>query len=450
MVSLKAHVLILGAGPAGAATALALQSRNISTIVVERGDFSDFRVGEHLAPDAMRPLLDLGVLDRVTTAGHQHCPGVCSAWGSTELTARDYIFHSLGEGLHLSRNRFDADLAATAQERGAQVLRRSRCFGLEWSTSGWSAMVETKQDRLTIASRFAVDATGRSAWLARSEGFYRHVHDKLVGMTALLEPRMGSVDHSLLVEAAEDGWFYSALLESGQLLVSYLTDADLRDSSVPARELWVSRLRGAPHTAARAEAFVPPTRVYMRAAESALLESSAGRCWLAVGDAAQSFDPLSSSGIAHSLQNGIDAAAAIDASLGGDAMSLRAYAAARRRAYASYLIKRSLYYRMERRWLNGSFWRRRHRLVAEHVPVTIHPYQRLSPGPHPMTDTLTDLLDKIDVEVLCQLCSHRPYAHEAVAGYRQRRSAATSDREVIVALQVLLDRGVLSCADGQI
>ncbi len=46
------EVVILGGGPAGCATALALRRRGVSGIlIVEAGDYNTIRVGESIPPD---------------------------------------------------------------------------------------------------------------------------------------------------------------------------------------------------------------------------------------------------------------------------------------------------------------------------------------------------------------------------------------------------------------
>jgi flavin-dependent dehydrogenase len=95
-------------------------------------------------------------------------------------------------------------------------------------------------------------------------------------------------------------------------------------------------------------------------AESSFLDRVAGDAWLAAGDAAASFDPLSAQGITSAVNSGLDAASAAAAWLSGDRKAALAYADRVRRSYAEYLTHRSVYYRIERRWLNGEFWKSRH------------------------------------------------------------------------------------------
>jgi 2-polyprenyl-6-methoxyphenol hydroxylase-like FAD-dependent oxidoreductase len=53
----RAHpVLVVGGGPAGLATAIALAEQNIAALVVERSVYDDVRIGEHLQPSAVLEL----------------------------------------------------------------------------------------------------------------------------------------------------------------------------------------------------------------------------------------------------------------------------------------------------------------------------------------------------------------------------------------------------------
>ena len=72
------------------------------------------------------------------------------------------------------------------------------------------------------------------------------------------------------------------------------------------------------------------------------------------------FDPLASEGIAKALNDGRRAAESIAAYLAGDASSLHRFALDLEREYAAYRSTRARYYRIERRWPESVFWKRRH------------------------------------------------------------------------------------------
>jgi len=94
-------------------------------------------------------------------------------------------------------------------------------------------------------------------------------------------------------------------------------------------------------------------------AYSACLNKVAGEGWVAVGDAAFSMDPLTSSGINCALADGIAAATAIHAYLGGDAQPLKTYAKDMNATVRGYLQERHHLYASETRWADGEFWLRR-------------------------------------------------------------------------------------------
>lgn len=99
-----------------------------------------------------------------------------------------------------------------------------------------------------------------------------------------------------------------------------------------------------------------------RAAFDAMLarEAAAGDTWLAVGDAASTFDPLSSQGLVKALRTGVFASFAIADLLTRDTdAGLARYRRYVPEEYASYSRARAKYYNEEHRWPHREFWRRR-------------------------------------------------------------------------------------------
>jgi len=84
------------------------------------------------------------------------------------------------------------------------------------------------------------------------------------------------------------------------------------------------------------------------------LDRVAGPGWLATGDAAASFDPLSSQGIVTALVLGRGAGEA--ATMQGEPY---AYAGAVERVVAEHLAERLAYYALEDRFSTTPFWARR-------------------------------------------------------------------------------------------
>jgi hypothetical protein len=110
--------------------------------------------------------------------------------------------------------------------------------------------------------------------------------------------------------------------------------------------------------------FTPAEQCGVTAAHSAVLHPFAGPSWLAVGDAALSFDPLSSQGLLNALYSGLAAAESAERRLAGDADALPQYLDCLARVLTAYRANLARWYRVETRWTNSPFWKRRRRPIA--------------------------------------------------------------------------------------
>ena len=172
---------------------------------------------------------------------------------------------------------------------------------------------------------------------------------------------MRDADACTLVEACADGWWYSAWLPDARLMAVYMTDADLLPrarATWPA--FWQAQLRQTIHTRERLRGGAAPAALRVAAANSARLDCVSGSNWLAVGDAALSFDPLSSQGLLQALASGLRAGEAIHRCLAGEAAALNEYANQTEKLADNYARLRAAYYGRERRWPQSVFWQRRH------------------------------------------------------------------------------------------
>jgi flavin-dependent dehydrogenase len=363
-VSSRPRVVVIGGGPAGASCAHALAPCGVATLVLERSDGSGNPFGETLAPSANPLLQRLGMAGALSASEAAPCHGDRSAWGGDGgLVERDALREPFGHGWHLDRPAFNAALLAMAADAGATVWRRARATTLDRMAQGWRIGVDAPSGRRTIAGEFVVDATGRAALLARRSGLRRRTLDRLVGAIAAFDPVAPTIrDTTTLVEAAETGWWYSAPLPNRRLVVAWFTDPDLLALAGAWRlDGWERLLATSGATfgrVARAGASRPRS-LQIAAAGSSLWPRVAGDGWIAVGDAAATFDPLSSHGIGSALASGAQAAEAVAATLAGDSTAAGAYHDRLLAQYARYWAMRRAYYGLERRWPDAPFWLRR-------------------------------------------------------------------------------------------
>ncbi|MFY9579049.1 MAG: FAD-dependent monooxygenase [Gaiellaceae bacterium] len=356
----SADVLVLGGGPAGSAAARTLACLGKSVVVVERSTYHDWRPGESLPPQARTTLAELGVVERLLELEPATSFGIRACWGQSDPYAIDFILDASGTGCQVERPRFDAMLASAAADAGAALVTGARLFALEVEGCCWHAGVETAGQRRVFRARALVDATGRSAVVARRLGVRRRSFDRLIGLVGLVDrPESAAVDSNLLLEAVEDGWWYSAPLPRSRMTVAFMTDADLISSRACASaSAFTARLRQAPYTTERVQEFrLRDLRV--RSAATARLDEPSGAGWLAVGDAAEAHDPLAGIGLTKAIDSGRRGARALAAALDGDAEAKTRYAADTAASFRRYLRQRAEQYARERRWATSPFWRRR-------------------------------------------------------------------------------------------
>ncbi len=354
------EVVVIGGGPAGAVAALTLARQGVGVALLDAGRRHP-PVGETLPP-AIRPVLDrLELRAAVAAEGHLPSIGNWSAWGSAEPLGHDFLFNRFGHGWHLDRRRFDALLREAARSAGAQVAVGTAVAASEPLAGGGFriGLADGKQ----ITTRFVLDASGRSASFARQRGVRRHALDRMVALVGYVVRRADADDEpaATLVEAAADGWWYSAPLPQDRLVTMFMTDADVARAAGASTQAWLDRLAAAPHTAERALRYGaglagPPTIV---PAASSRLERFGGEDWLAIGDAAATQDPLSSEGILVAMESGTDGAAAVVQVLRGDHGAITEAIARREIRWRDYLDQLNRHYGMERRWPDAPFWRRR-------------------------------------------------------------------------------------------
>lgn len=359
---LTVQALIIGAGPAGIAAALGLQKLGISVALVDRESSKAEKFGEHLSPEAMAYLKRLDVLECVKQCHHLPCPGIQSAWGEEKISNHDYLLNPYGYGWNLLRRSFDTVLLKEATRRGVQVFLNTRVTSFSNNRNNWVVKLAQNSENITIQANFLVDATGRRAWLARKLHYRPIIYDQLIGVVGFIEQRSSNEPESswLFLEACEEGWWYSAPLPDGQTVAAYMTDADLyRNKKLPPQVCWLRCLQDSIYTKDRLDDGKHLSAVYIRPAWSQMLKIPAEDHWIAVGDAAMSYDPLSSQGISKGLQWGIHMADIVKKRLEGDALALQIYLQKIQETFNQYLHTRREYYRMEKRWPLSVFWKRR-------------------------------------------------------------------------------------------
>ena len=344
--------VVAGAGPAGAVAAHVLARAGKRVLLTGAPPDAAHKIGEALPAAALRLLRELEL--PVPREGGPHTPirGNLVCWGSDDLQASDFLLDPDGPGWRLDRRRFEGDLRDAAIEAGA-IFRPSQVAGIERRASLWNVQLS---DGACVEARWLIDATGRRAAIARKLGARRSRDARLVAIYALAEPSPQFDLDRTLVEAVCGGWWYAARLPNGAALAAFHLHPRDAIKVIGQSGGWSAALANTLHLAPRLASakFHAPRRAVE--ACGARLDRFFGDGWIACGDAALSFDPVSSQGLFSAIHGGMTAARAVVGALQDDTSQSRAYSDRLETIRRIYLARWRTLYRNEWRWREAPFW----------------------------------------------------------------------------------------------
>ena len=352
--------MIAGGGPAGSSTAYFLSKKGLKVLLLERTIYENWRFGETLPPQIKTSLSVLGIWPQFIEQKFSTSLQMQWIWGGEDnLAEYNFLRNPYGSPWHIDRKKFDLLLLNHAKSLGTEVLLHTNLHSVEKNKNGWKVKLQNMKNPMIVNSKFLVDASGKTSALARMLGVKRIRYDNLVGSISICKSK-GAIKPTFLVEAVENGWWYSCPISPRRILVGYLTDGDyLSKISREQKHWWNNELLNSPNTAARVNTLIPSQEVWVGAAFSSILEKSYGEGWLAVGDSVSSFDPISGAGISKALHFAPQAANAISSAIMGEMLPIENYAAAVKLDFFEYRKQQQLVYQRELRWKDSLFWKRR-------------------------------------------------------------------------------------------
>ena len=363
-------VVIIGGGPAGAALGAYLGMAGVSCVILEKKKFPRPHVGESLVPSSTRVFKELDFLETMETEGFPRKFGaVWTAPRSTRVYSHDWegmsdeyrvqVAFSEREQpgvdqnytYHVDRARFDECLLKHAKQKGAEVKEECRVKAYRISNDG----VEVETTDGTIRAEVMVDASGRSTFIGRKEGWLKkdpHFDQCALHTWFKGYDRTGDFADHIVIHFLEDrnSWVWQIPISQEVTSFGIVTQKTSFVKSASEHEsfFW-DKVASRPELEAKLRS---AERVRPFKAEGdysyAMTQMTADRVLL-IGDAARFVDPIFSSGVSVALNSARKAAECLIQSVGTRNFSRSAFSEYERymetgcRNWHAFI---SLYYRL--------------------------------------------------------------------------------------------------------
>lgn len=187
-IDVETDVLVVGSGPAGASTALALATYGVDHLVITKYRWTANSPRAHITNQrTMEVFRDLGILDQVEAKATPHalmgdtvfCTSLAGeelgrvrTWGTHPLREADYTLASPVQNCDIPQDLLEPILLGEAAKRGSNVRFSTEYLSLEQDDDGVTALV---RDRTTghecrIRARYLVGADGGRSKVAEDVG----------------------------------------------------------------------------------------------------------------------------------------------------------------------------------------------------------------------------------------------------------------------------------------
>ncbi len=331
-------VVVIGAGPAGSATAALLHKAGLSVQVVEKQRFPRFVIGESLLPRCMETLEEAGLLEAVRAQDFQVKRGATFLQGDARcgFDFGDQFTEGWTWTWQVPRDAFDKALTDALEARGVPIAWGHGVVDLTVPDAGYdptagtpgpTVTVEDEHgERATLHARWIVDASGWGRVLPRALGldvpsgqaFRRAVFTHVTGDRRPPGDEGGRIWVCIHPEGA---WIWIIPFKDGRTSVGVVApDAFWEGRPTAPTEALFSALREEPSAWARLSGATPAWPARELKGYSSMVSRVHGPGYVLVGNATEFLDPVFSSGVTLALESARMASRTLVAQLGGQAV----------------------------------------------------------------------------------------------------------------------------------
>lgn len=342
------RVLVLGAGPAGAAVALGLRRLGHDVCVVS--EWRRFAALEGVSPRVLEGLRGAGLLRALAAASE---PSQRQVQWNGQRTAQNLEYL-------LDRPRFDQGLRDDLHAAGVALIE-GRVLSVERDAG---QMGVTLEGAAPVFADFLVEARGRQAPQASKASSGRAWRGPET--LSLLNRWQGQPGpNASAVQSFSDGWAWMARQADGRCY--WQLTLDVASTQLPDKAALLDYCRARRQQSEMACRFFGADEehdlhLHARSSTAILSRQTGAEGWLRVGDAAMAVDPLSGNGIFQSLSSALQAPAVINTLLQRPeraALALQFHQQRVEHLFWRFARNGRDFYAQEQQWPDAPFWQAR-------------------------------------------------------------------------------------------
>ncbi|HRI63330.1 MAG TPA: tryptophan 7-halogenase [Polyangium sp.] len=341
---MKTDVLIIGGGPAGAASAMFLLERGVKPTIVEMESFPRYHIGESMTGAAGQVLRELGFEADMYRQKHPVKKGVTvygpnggSSW-FVPVMGRNAQGNLLEwETWQVRRSAFDKMLLDAAVARGATLItgKGSKAIVNDGVVQG--AYVHVRDGGTQeLRSDVLLDCSGQATWLANQGGVtgpkYVGSYDKQIAIFSQVTgairdngtTRETHKDNTIILYKSKYHWAWFIPIDDENVSVGVVApSAYFTSKGESKRDFLVRELHELnPELARRLPEIKLTEEVRVIPNYSYQVKKFCGKGFMCIGDAHRFVDPIFSFGLSGSLREAQFAAPAVCAYLAGEGRAL--------------------------------------------------------------------------------------------------------------------------------
>ena len=372
-------ICIVGAGPAGIATALKLNQLGYDPLVLDCQKNAGVECIQSLSPGVFTLLETVGIgLNEIQEFCSPIVRGINFWNGEMIETERP-------PGFLTERNRFDSLLREIAKKRKISLLTDARVISLEQKNEGWNINLLQDGKYQTCHARFLVDASGKRSVI---RGDKKRVAASTFAISGCWD-NTGKEENETLLECGRNCWLWGAKLSNGLFHATLFMDPEL------------TRIPGGDGLVRLYKYYLASTKLFKGCLRGKLRgnlianevtpfysENPSGLNYIKVGESSIGLDPVSSQGIQSSMSAAIQSAIVINTILSNPNQAVPAtefYKERQQEMIRLHMEKISDAYADASSYQDNLFWTKRimkeHRSESIPAPESWTPSQRVEFSP---------------------------------------------------------------------